>query len=701
MESEEARAEMARLAAEIERHNRLYYEEAEPEISDADYDLLVRELRALEAGHPELVTPDSPTQLVGASPATHFAAVAHRVPMLSLGNGFTDDDVYEFDRRVRKLLGSDAPVEYAAEPKLDGLAIAVVYRDGRFTQAATRGDGSRGENVTATVAQIRGLPKRLAGAAPALLEVRGEIFMPLEGFRQLNEELTARGEKAFVNPRNAAAGSVRQLDPEVTRARPLELFVYGLGEAEPAATPDRQSELLGWLHSLGFATSPLATTVRGPEACLDYYRRLAAARASLPYQIDGVVYKVNRLDWQQRLGMVSRAPRWAIAHKFPAERAQTLLRDIIIQVGRTGALTPVADLEPITVGGVVVSRATLHNADEIERLDVRIGDTVEIQRAGDVIPQVLRVIESERPKDAKPFHFPTRCPCKLKTPVVREEDGVVRRCSGGLECPFQQVERLRYFVSRQAFDIEGLGGTHIENFWNDGLLKTPADLFRLKDHADALRQREGWGEQSVRTLLDAIEARRTIALDRFINALGIPTIGEATAKALAREYGDVDSWLEQMLQARRERQANDAPTKKEKAEAEIGPAYGRLCNVTDIGVTTADRIVAFFTEGHNVEIIRKLIAEVQVPPFRSARVAADSPFAGKTMVFTGTLSAMGRDEAEARAEALGAKVTGSVSKKTDYVVVGADAGSKARKAAELGVRTLSEDEWLQMSGAGA
>ncbi|HJQ59748.1 MAG TPA: NAD-dependent DNA ligase LigA [Vineibacter sp.] len=699
----QAKAEHARLAAEIARHDKLYHGEDAPEVSDAAYDALRRRLGDIEARFAELRTLDSPTLKVGAAPSRGFAKVRHTVPMLSLDNAFADQDIVDFVDRVRRYLAreteiaADAPIALVCEPKIDGLSLSIRYENGALVNAATRGDGAEGEDVTANVRTLADVPKTLKGKAPERLDVRGEVYMSRAAFLELNKRQAEAGEKVFANPRNGAAGSLRQLDVSITASRPLSFFAYAWGEAEPRSWKG-QHEFLERLKAWGFNVNPEAKLARTLDEVLEFYNDIGARRAALPYDIDGVVYKVDRVDWQETLGFVSRSPRWAIAHKFPAERAQTVLRAIAIQVGRTGALTPVAELEPITVGGVVVSRATLHNADEIERLDVRAGDTVEIQRAGDVIPQVLGVVMPARPKDAKPYRFPTKCPCELKTPVVREEDGVVRRCSGGLECPFQQVERLRYFVSRQAFDIEGLGGTHIESFWREGLLKTPADLFKLRSKEAQLREREGWGEQSVRNLLDAIEARRTIALDRFINALGIPMIGESTAKALAREYGDVKSWLDEMLAARGERRANDAPTKKEKASAEIGAAYGRLCNVTDIGVTTADKLVAFFAEGHNVEIIRALISEVEVQAFRAARVAADSPFSGKTMVFTGTLTSMSRDEAEAKAEALGAKVTGSVSKKTDFVVVGADAGSKAKKAAELGVKILTEDEWLRLSG---
>lgn len=658
---DDARRRVAELRTLIAHHDRRYHVLDDPEISDADYDLLVRELRALEAGHPELVTPDSPTQRVGASPATHFAAVAHRVPMLSLGNGFTDDDVHEFDRRVRKLLGSDAPVEYAAEPKLDGLAIAVVYRDGRFTQAATRGDGSRGENVTATVAQIRGLPKRLAGAAPALLEVRGEIFMPLEGFRQLNEELTARGEKAFVNPRNAAAGSVRQLDPEVTRARPLELFVYGLGEAEPAATPDRQSELLGWLHSLGFATSPLATTVRGPEACLDYYRRLAAARASLPYQIDGVVYKVNDRQAQERIGFISREPRWALAHKFPAEEAFTLLRDVEFQVGRTGVLTPVARLEPVFVGGATVSNATLHNMDEVARKDVRIGDTVVVRRAGDVIPEIVSVVPERRPVDARRIELPAACP-SCGSPVAREEGEAVARCTGGFRCKAQRREALKHFAGRRALDIDGLGDRLIDQLVERDMVRSPADFYTLE--AADLESLDRMGEKSAQNLVAAIAGSRATTLPRVLLGLGIRDVGEATALALSRHFGDIEALME----------ADEAQVQQ----------------VPDVGRVVAGHVVRFFADSANRELIGALRARgVQWPAVPVVRDAG-APLAGLTFVLTGTLATLTREKASAALVALGAKVAGSVSKKTSFVVAGDGAGSKLDKARALGVPVIDE-----------
>jgi DNA ligase (NAD+) len=699
----QARAEHKRLAEEIRYHDKLYHEQDAPEISDAEYDRLRQRLKAIEERLPDLIDSSSPTQRVAPTPTTAFAKVRHAKPMLSLDNAFTDEELQGFFDRVRRGLERetdikpDAEIAFACEPKIDGLSISLRYEDGEFVVGATRGDGTTGEDVTANLRTVKDIPHKLKGKAPRALDVRGEIYMERKAFQQMNERQEAAGEKTFANPRNAAAGSLRQLDPEITASRPLRFFAYAWGEAEPRAWKTH-SEYLKLLREWGFKVNPLSELCRTPAAVRDFYREMSIARPSLPYDIDGVVYKLDRIDWQERLGFVSRAPRWAIAHKFPAEQARTRLNGILISVGRTGALTPVADLEPVNVGGVVVARATLHNADEIERLGVRAGDMVIVQRAGDVIPQILGYVPEERPKKTHKFQFPTHCPCSLKTKVQSEEGGVVRRCTGGLECPFQQVERLRHFVSRNCFDIEGLGGTHIENFWRDGLLKVPGDIFRLPKRVDEIRKREGWGELSVRNLVAAIEARRTISLDRFINAIGIPLIGEATAKILAQEYGDADGWLAEMLQAAKERKKHPDPVKKEKAAVEVGPSYGRLCNVEQIGVTTADAMCAFFSEGHTVDIIRDLLKELSVQPVERRVVAADAKLRDKIVVFTGELSTMTRDAAKARAEELGAKVTDSVSKKTSLVVVGENAGSKARKAAELGVETITEQEWLKLAG---
>ena len=703
MTERQARAEHKRLAEEISHHDKLYHDKDDPEISDSEYDALRRRLKAIEERFPQLSDMFSPTQRVAPTPTTAFAKVRHARPMLSLDNAFSDEELQAFLDRVRRGLERetdlkpDVEIALSCEAKIDGLSISLRYEDGEFVQGATRGDGTTGEDVTANLKTLKDIPHKLKGkGVPKAVDVRGEVYMERKAFMELNARQVAAGEKAYVNPRNTAAGSLRQLDPAITASRPLRFFAYAWGEAEPRSWKTH-SEYLKLLKEWGFKTNPLTKLCRTSDEVRAFYRKIGEERPSLPYDIDGVVYKVDRIDWQERLGFVSRAPRWAIAHKFPAEQARTRLKDILIQVGRTGALTPVADLEPVNVGGVVVARATLHNADEIERLDVRAGDIVIVQRAGDVIPQVLGYVPEERPKKTTKFHFPTHCPCPLKTRVQSEEGGVVRRCSGGLECPFQQIERLRHFVSRNCFDIEGLGGTHIENFFRDGLLKVPGDIFRLAKRTDEISKREGWGELSVRNLVAAIEARRTIALDRFINAIGIPLIGEATAKLLAQEYGDADTWLVEMLQAAKERRKKPDDVKKEKAAAEVGPSYGRLCNIEQIGVTTADAMGAFFSEGHTVDIIKDLRKQLTVEEGKRRVIAANAPLKDKIVVFTGELSSMTRDAAKARAEELGAKVTDSVSKKTSLVVVGENAGSKVRKAAELGVETLSEEEWVKLS----
>ena len=698
----QAKGEHKRLVEEIARHDKLYHEQDAPEISDAEYDKLRQRLKAIEERLPELVDAASPTQRVAPTPSTAFAKVRHARPMLSLDNAFSDEELQAFFDRLRRGLERetdlkpDDEIAFACEPKIDGLSISLRYEDGAFTVGATRGDGTTGEDVTANLRTVKDIPHKLKGRVPKAFDVRGEIYMERKAFQEMNARQEAAGDKTFANPRNAAAGSLRQLDSDITATRPLRFFAYAWGEAEPRWWKTH-SEYLKLLENWGFRVNPLSKRCRTPDEVRAFYRKMGEERPTLPYDIDGVVYKVDRIDWQERLGFVSRAPRWAIAHKFPAEQARTRLNGILISVGRTGALTPVADLEPVNVGGVMVARATLHNADEIERLDVRVGDMVIVQRAGDVIPQVLGYAPEQRPKKTHKFEFPTRCPCPLETKVQSEEGGVVRRCTGGLECPFQQVQRLHHFVSRNCFDIEGLGGTHIENFWRDGLLKVPGDIFRLPDKREEIEKREGWGELSVRNLVAAIEARRSISLDRFINAIGIPLIGEATAKILAQEYGDAEGWLDEMLNAAMQRKKHPDPVKKEKAAAEVGESYGRLCNVEQIGVTTADAMCAFFTELHTREVIRDLLRQLAVQPVERRVVAADAKLKDKTVVFTGELLAMTREAAKARAEELGAKVTDSVSKKTSLVVVGANAGSKARKAAELGVQTLTEEEWVELA----
>jgi len=679
----EAEAELARLAETIARHDRLYYQEDAPEVSDAEYDALRQRNAAIEALFPLLVREDSPSLRVGAAPAAAFAKVAHLKPMLSLDNAFDDADARDFAARVRRFLklDSDTAVEISAEPKIDGLSANLLYEKGRFVRGATRGDGSVGEDITQNLRTLKDVPQRLKGAdTPDLIEVRGEIYMRRRDFLKMNEERLKSGEPAFANPRNAAAGSVRQLDPSITAGRPLRFFAYAWGEMSerPART---HWDMLRRFKEWGFEVNPLAKLCSTIDEALAVHRKIAEDRAALPYDIDGVVYKVNRLDWQDRLGMVSRAPRWAIAHKFPAEQAVTKLNDIVIQVGRTGTLTPVAILEPVTVGGVVVARATLHNEDEIQRKDVRIGDHVVLQRAGDVIPQILGVKLEKRPKGAKPYVFPDHCPA-CGSLAIREPGEVARRCTGGLICPAQAVERLRHFVSRDAFDIEGLGARHVEEFHRDGLIRMPGDLFRLAARRAEIEEREGWGKQSTAKLLAAIESRRRIPADRFIYALGIRQIGQATAKLLARNYGSLAMFREAMIEA----------------QDPASPAYQELDSITGIGDSMAADLIGFFAEPHNIAVLDDLAREVTVEDVAAPRGAASSPVAGKTVVFTGSLEAMTRHEAKARAEALGAKVAESVSRKTDYVVIGADAGSKAKKAAELGVTTMTEQDWLKLIG---
>ena len=674
----QAASEHARIAAEVREHNRLYYQADAPSVSDAEYDALLRRLHDIEARFPELVTPDSPTQQVGAPLTSGFAKVRHTVPMLSLANAFDDNDVAEFVARVRRFLNppDDEPVVLVAEPKIDGLSVSLRYENRVFVRGATRGDGTEGEDISANLRTIADIPMALPADAPATVEVRGEVYMPKSEFAALNARQEAAGDKVFANPRNAAAGSLRQLDASVTASRTLRVFTYAWGETSDEPTGTHWS-FLERLRAWGFQVNQLAQQCDGVEPALAAHRKIAEVRSTLDYDIDGVVYKVDRLDWQARLGFVSRAPRWAIAHKFPAEQASTVVHDIDIQVGRTGALTPVARLEPVTVGGVVVSNATLHNEDEIARKDVRIGDTVVVQRAGDVIPQVVEVVLDKRPKKAKRYAFPDQCPV-CKSEAVRDDDEAVRRCTGGLICSAQAVERLKHFVSRNAFDIEGLGTKHIVAFWQDGLIKEPADIFALT--AKMLAEREGWGEQSAANLVAAIAERRRISLDRFIYALGIRQVGQATARLLAKSYGTLEAWRAAMAAAQ-------DPDKD---------AYQELIAIDGIGGSVATDVLSFLHEPHNQRVLDDLDAALDIEAFEQP--ASDSPIAGKTIVFTGTLEQMTRPEAKARAEALGAKVSGSVSNKTDLVVAGPGAGSKGRKAAELSIETIDEDAWLELIG---
>jgi DNA ligase (NAD+) len=685
----QARREHARLSEEIAAHDRRYYTEDAPIVSDAEYDALWLRYEALEAAFPELATPDSLTKKVGAAPSEKFAKVHHRVPVLSLGNIFGEEEVADFVTRIRRFLGlsPDAPLAITAEPKIDGLSCSLRYENGKLVQAATRGDGYEGEDVTANVRTIGEIPHVLKGEAPEILEVRGEVYMTHADFTALNERQKEAGKTLFANPRNAAAGSLRQLDPAITASRPLHFFAYAWGEvsALPAST---QMGMIAAFKDFGFPINPLMVLCHSSEELITHYRHIESLRARLGYDIDGVVYKVDSLALQNRLGFVSRAPRWAAAHKFPAEKATTVLRAIEINVGRTGALTPVARLDPVTVGGVVVSNATLHNEDEIARKDIRVGDTVTVQRAGDVIPQILGPILDKRPEDSKPYVFPEICPV-CGSAAVREIDpktgtaDVVRRCTGGLVCTAQVVERLKHFASRNAFDIEGFGDKLIEQFFHDGLIKTPADIFTLEERERhgllKLTEREGFGETSVRNLFNAIEARRTLPLNRFIFALGIRHVGETNARRLARHF-----------------ESFEALRKTAQAASEGSDARAEINNIEGIGEVVAEAVADFFAEKHNEDVLDALLDHVTPVPMEA--VASASPVAGKTVVFTGSLERMTRDEAKAMAERLGAKVAASVSKKTDLVVAGPGAGSKLAKAAELGIETISEEDWLRLTG---
>ena len=680
---ETARAEHKRLAAEIAEHDRRYHVEDAPTISDGDYDALRRRLEALEAAHPDLAKPDSPTKKVGAAPSEKFAKVKHVVPMLSLGNIFEDAEAAEFCARVRRFLGlaEDAPLTVVAEPKIDGLSCSLLYEGGRLVRAATRGDGYEGEDVTANVLTVAAIPKHLQGA-PERLEARGEVYLRHKDFDEINARQTAAGKPTFANPRNCAAGSLRQLDPSVTAGRPLQFFAYSWGEVS-APFAQTQHGALEAFRRFGLPVNPLTQLCDSAEALIAHYRRIESQRAELGYDIDGVVYKVDDLALQRRLGFVSRSPRWAVAHKFPAERATTRVEAIEIQVGRTGSLTPVAKLHPVTVGGVVVSNATLHNEEQIKLLDVRVGDTVRVQRAGDVIPQVIEVVQEKRPADATPYVFPDHCPI-CHSAALREIDektgktDVVRRCTGRLVCPAQAVEGLKHFASRLAFDIEGLGDKQIELFYAKGRIHTAADIFTLKARdgvgAPPLAEWEGFGPTSARNLFAAIDARRKIAFNRFLFALGVRHVGETNARRLARHFGDFTT-----LRA--------AATGEQATEA--------LSGIEGIGPTVVETLVDFFAEEHNETALDALLAQIEIEPMPT--VAAGHPLAGKTVVFTGSLERMTRDEAKALAERLGAKVSGSLSAKTDLLVAGPGAGSKLAKARELGVETVDEEEWLKRS----
>jgi DNA ligase (NAD+) len=666
----DAEARIAELRAQIAHNDYRYYVLDDPQLPDAEYDKLMTELRALEGEYPDLITPDSPTQRVSGEPVAAFGVVTHTVPMLSLDNAFSEEDVRAFDRRIHERLSVEGDLDYAAEPKLDGLAVTVIYRAGLLQQAATRGDGVKGEDVTANVRTIRTVPHALSGKPPQLLEVRGEVFMPIAGFERMNRLARERGEKVYINPRNSASGSLRQLDPRITATRPLDAFFYAVGQVEQGEIPERQSELLEAMHAWGLPISPETRRVRGVEGCLEYFRELGARRSALPYQIDGVVYKLDSRADQERLGFVSRAPRWALAHKFPAEEALTVVRDVEFQVGRTGALTPVARLEPVFVGGVTVSSVTLHNIGEVERKDVRIGDTVVVRRAGDVIPEVVRVLVERRPggpDGGRKVELPARCPV-CNSEVLRAEGEAVARCTGGFTCRAQRQEAIRHFASRRAMDIEGLGDKIVEQLVERSLVQSPADLYELK--VDVLQELERMGEKSAQKLHDAIERSKTTTLPRFLFALGIRDVGEATAQALALHFGTLE--------------------KLDSASAD------EIEQVPDIGPVVSANVAAFFASPeHRKAIARMRKLGVHWPLVARPR-RAGQPLADTTFVLTGTLSALSREEAAERLRALGAKVSGSVSKKTQYLVTGADPGSKLRKAQELGVKVLEEQELLDL-----
>lgn len=659
--------EVERLRTEIEEHRYAYYVLAHPTIPDSAFDRLYERLEEIERQYPDLVTADSPTQRVGPAPAAEFAQVEHKVPMLSLANAFNEEDVVAFHERVLARLQDNGvepqALDYVAEPKLDGTAVSLRYLDGRLVQAATRGDGARGEDVTHNVRTIESLPLRLRGKRfPAVLEVRGEVYMPKAGFEAFNRRMEAEGGKPFVNARNAAAGSLRQLDPRQTASRPLDAFIYGLGQLEGGASPATHAQILEMLANLGFRTSPEWKLVEGYPGCLGYYANIRAKRADLPYEIDGVVYKLNRLDWQELLGTVSRAPRWAIAHKFPAQEEMTVVAAVEFQVGRTGAVTPVARLEPVFVGGVTVSNVTLHNIGEVHRKDVRVGDTVIVRRAGDVIPEIVGVVRDRRPRGAKPVQLPAVCPI-CGSAIVQEEGEAIARCSGQLACPAQIKESLRHFASRTAMDIEGLGSKLIDQLVDEGLVTNAAQLYELT--LDQLIALDRMGERSASKLLAAIEASKKTTFPRFLFALGIRNVGSATAGALAAEFGTLEDLM--------------------------GADEERLQQIEDVGPIVAGEIVRFFSESHNAEVIERLrLRGVQWPVVERTQVAA-SPVSGKRVVITGTLAGLSREEASSRLQALGAKVVSSVSGKTDIVIVGDSPGSKVKKAEELGITIWTED----------
>jgi DNA ligase (NAD+) len=696
----QAKVEHMRLALELEGHDKRYYQDDAPTVTDAEYDALRQRYNAIEKRFPEFVSSDSPSQKVGAAPSGRFKKVRHAMPMLSLDNAFAEQDVLDFVGRIERFLKlQDDKIDFSAEPKIDGLSMSLHYEGGELVTAATRGDGAEGEDVTANIRTLEDVPQKLKGRnVPDICEVRGEVYMTKKAFLALNKKQIEAGEAPFANPRNSAAGSLRQKDPTITASRPLGFFAYAWGEMS-AMPEDTQSGMIGWFQRCGFKTNPLTKLCHSTDQLIAFHRKIEEQRAELDYDIDGVVYKIDRIDWQERLGFVSRTPRWAIAHKFPAERATTVLRDIEIQVGRTGSFTPVGKLEPVGVGGVIVQNVTLHNEDYIKGIggdgeqlrdgrDIRIGDTVVIQRAGDVIPQVVDVVIDKRPKNAKEFHFPKKCPCPLHTDVVREEtatgeEGSRARCTGEFACPFQKIEHLRLFVSRRAFDIDGLGEKQIQFFFDEGWVKEPADIFTLPKRNAKLRleEIEGYGETSVRNLFASIEGRRRVSLERFIYALGMRHVGETTALALARGYG---SW----------QAFHDAGLKVAKGDEET---IAEMDALDQIGDTVIRSVAAYFGESHNRGIVERLVKELD-EIIDAEKPKSNSAVSGKTVVFSGSLERMTRDEAKANAERLGAKAASSVSKKTDYLIAGPGAGSKLADAKKHGVTVLTEDEWLKLIG---
>ena len=671
----QAQARHAELSAEIEYHNRLYYTQDTPEITDYEYDRLMNELLQLESEFPTLLTADSPSQRVGAAPLDEFKQIKHEMPMLSLSNGFSDEEIHEFDRRLHKEIGQaeDVIFDYVAEPKLDGLAVSILYVDGVFQHAATRGDGKTGEDITQNVKTIRSIPLRLPEGVPERLEVRGEVFMTHEGFARLNREQIEAEKKTYVNPRNAAAGALRQLDSRITASRPLDVFIYSIGVNSDSGFASTHLESLQKLGAMGFPICPLLEPVKGVEGCLAYYSDMSEKRASLEYEIDGIVYKLNRLDWQHAAGFISKAPRWALAHKFPAQEKSTVVKEIDVQVGRTGAITPVARLDPVFVGGVTVSNVTLHNHAEIERLGVRVGDTVIVRRAGDVIPQIVSVNLEKRPSDSVDYDFPKQCPV-CNSEVVFEGEGIIARCSGGLICEAQVKQAIIHFVSRKAMDIDGMGDKIVEALVDEEMIKNVAGIYQLE--YEQVLSLEGFAEKSAQNLIDAIAESKQTELSRLLFALGIPQVGETTAEQLANSFGDLP---------------NLAKADQEALEA-----------LPDIGPIVAENIVRFFADDNNQQVIDELLANgVSYEPIEiSALPDPDSlPLADKTVVLTGTLQSMSRSDAKKRLQALGAKVTGSVSKKTSMVIVGAEAGSKAVKAEQLGIEMLDEDAFLALLDA--